>query len=71
MSEALSPQDEPRDPQEVLRLIRKKTKVKAALTKRRDAGKFKSVSAAISLQKVEQEIVRLRSELPTLQLIPE
>jgi hypothetical protein len=59
------------DHAETLATIRKKTDLAHRLRSKRDAGEFRSVGAALALQKVEQDIATLRRELPPLRLITE
>lgn len=67
MSESSS--DTPRDPKSLLPTIQQQTDLIQRLRKQRDAGKFKSVGAAISLQKAENERRKLQAELPPLRIV--
>lgn len=60
---------QPRDPKAILSEIKAKTQIMLRLRKNRDDGKFRSIRAALGLQKIEQEIKQLRAELPPLTLI--
>ena len=61
--------DTPQSPDTTLATIREKTQIMLRLKRQRDAGKFRSVNAAIGLQAIENEIKRLRASLPPLTLV--
>lgn len=61
--------DATRDPSHILSAIHHQTDLIQRLRKQRDAGKFKSVGAAISLQKAENDRRKLQAELPALRIV--
>ena len=57
-------------PSEILAQLRAKSKLIVHQQERVDRGEFKSVGAAIGLQKLKREREQLRSELPPFYIVP-
>lgn len=64
-----APPEAKRDPAEVLKDIRAKSKMIDNQRGRRNSGEFKSVNDAIALQRTLRERERLHKELPPLRLV--
>lgn len=59
----------PRDPEDILKDLRAKSKLICHQQRRADEGHFKSVGDAIGLQRLKRDRDRLLLELPPLRLI--
>jgi hypothetical protein len=67
----MPPSEQPRDPALILKDIRAKTNMIGLQRHRQRTGEFKSMGAAMALQKLLRERKLLQGELPPLRLITE